>query len=757
MNFEQFFRFSDEQIVYQIWAKQIILEARRDTLLILTEFFIYIINQKNNKDYSLLNSFSYMDLEDAAELDEYTFRISFKSKDTYAFVEEKKTLIIKKIQLILNEVAIKKEMPKITLLEPLPEKNYAFSDLTISRYKALMAWSNRYPIDTVIDTLRRFVQNYTKEINLGIIEDYGLDLNLFLKSMEVNPNYRSVVVPYRPGSGYFSLIMSNISSDSNITKITILDKIEDDFHQFINLLIHIPQLSFNKLVLKTLDLSAATTELLVEYLKDHVLTIKFIKCSFSESEKLVTTMMTMQNKLKGVYFESMWLDDSTDLVNATLSVPNVSLRSCGILANEMLTKIGRNSANQLVSMDLSYNKCKDDFATHLIFPDTFKRLELKNVEWTPSNLFLVINSVCSSNCQELLIDNVILSSAQWKQFWSNMKSDKIVSHNLLLLSWSNNQVRPQLLSIIENTQLEYLSFAGCSFKSNSASILCKFIEKSKSLKILDIHSAENQIDHKVIKSILNVVPKCRTLKRLDVTDNLLATHSGLYSVFMKAIINSELRQLHCDGQGIIDLKQFEEFTNEISKKKICRVRFPENDFQKICENSSLSPEKIQSIKEKYYNPHKIHKNLTGHKDWNKLVYYEYKFHNIDPPVKMDNSAPLSNDGKQIADAYAYRSTPVRAPSSFIGTRHNSLDVTSIPKPNFQQINSPANQAIITQSLSESEFPVIDKDDAPNPSFNLESRWKMDFVSLPEIENDKLLQTFDQDFELSNLIQRLKKM
>lgn len=750
MDFKHMLRYPEEKVIYPTWAQQIVHEQRRDTLLILTEFFIYICRKSEQEVLVCANSFSYADLESADDLDEYTFRLSFRSKESYAFVEKNKTIFVTKIQMAINEIMLKKEMPKISLIKSIEEKDYNLYDLLIKRYRALMAWTNRYPATTVIETLRRFVSNYRTEVNLGVIEDYGFDLPIFLKSMQIQPAYKSVVVPIRPDSKYLHILQDFITSDSQITEITILEKIEDEFIQLFKLITQIPQVSLSKLTFKSLDLTTAAAELLGEFLKDHRLYIKCIKCNVVDSEKLLTSFMDTKNdNFIGIHMQSIMLAENVDFINAALRISHLTLISCGLQTNEIFTKLARTYAPKLESLDLSYNKCNQPFTSNISIPLSLKKLVLDHVEWISDNLLLVLQKACNgSNDFSLSINNIILTNDQWKAFWKALKNIRINAPSLISFSWKGNQVRHHLIGIIERSQIVFLSLAECNIKDKSSSLLGKYLDNTRTLKILDLHgSPNNPIDSKTIKSVLTHLPKCKTLRRLDLTDNQMASHS-LYTTFIRSVSNCELHQMLCDGQNISDLKQFDDFVSVIVAKQKLEVRFPIRDLEKLCETASIAPEKMEYYKSSFKRPHGIKKDFPGYEEWNQLIENKYKDPIVEPPARSDTSAPVSTGSKRSFD-----STSNSNSTSSFNTSNQSSNDFSVPSiVQFGTDPIPPQPPLIPPIPTSAT-----DDDAPPSAFNIESRWQMDFVPVPEIDNTAIFTQFDRDFEVSKLIERLKMM
>jgi hypothetical protein len=749
--------FDLEKPIFRNAVRQIIPGGeRRSVFLIVTEFFVHVFLPKtpqSDKDITLAAKYALCDITKLDALDEVTFRITI-GREIVTIVVETPCTILTDIYYNLRYIQLSTSLPQIdtSLASNAP------IDLFLAvqrRYRAKLAWQGTFAAPDVVQSIERFLKRQPRIIDLGIIEDLGLNVPIFLDAMAIHPHITTVLVPARPQSRFYETLLHYFQFPPTvITTIGIVDCVEEEFYKFMSRMSKLPTMSLTTISFIGLDIDRITIEKLASFLNNgrYKLSLNFVKCDIQQCEERLNGLMEQSKTLVGVHMTTVWLADSVSVINAMLRLQCISLRGCGVKADEILSMLSRAYSLKVETLDLSKNTCGEQFKTTLMLPATLSKLIMDEVRWNYNNLITLFKLVCNAG-QPMTFScaKVQITDRHWSRFFQAIENCQ--APQLHALIWNDNPVHTKLCQLLLKAPiLKVLCIAGSRVLSEAS--LQKVLENHRALYIVDMHGTALNHYGPAIRGYFTAMKKSKSIKRLDVSHNKMGPQA--FSRLVDLIsTNPKIRQLLCDDNDLPNFAAFEPLVAAIQNREhAIYVRFPEEDFAVFSRNENIPESRVASIKA-IFRPPEAPVHGPGHEEWLRLMFQQYpESSDIEdaraPIPKPEVEPPLSLDRSDTPIEPSTPTRDVRTPDQAAGiaraaTHDGVMAKASVP-------SSPSHPG---ERANASRSP------GPEPpshiSFTTPANIQMDFVDVPPIQNAQVTAHYNSIYSIHNLSQRLRSL
>ena len=449
---QQFVKLDEETALVHKWLNQIISKTEsRKILFLATEFKIYLFFKTEGLNkLNLESSYKLCDLKRGENVGKLMFRLTFKNS-RLTFSEESPTHILDIISVHLRSLLLPREFPRIDS-EIGPDSPSTISyKLIIRRYRAKMKWNELIPTLKMIEGIQRFIESEPTKVDLGLIEDLGIDIKYFLESIEIQPLITCIIVPNRIESNFWNHLSQFMSKNSSIRKIIIPEQFDNNgFKQFCfsiskNFSSGLYYLEFFDIFLN--DESINSIWIL---LSQHPLTsLSFIRCTFGKYFQNFFNLVQKTSsvgQLLGLSMTSMNFSLNFDLFNSILNLTQLSLRGCGIQISTIFDLLTINN-NKLTLLDLTHNRCTEPLRNHLKMPNLLTKLILDDVVWNYHNLYSIFNaSVNAIQNFTLSVARVFLDKTGWDRFFDSVET--LPAPCLEGLIWRENPITSKFCSFL---------------------------------------------------------------------------------------------------------------------------------------------------------------------------------------------------------------------------------------------------------------------------------------------------------------------
>ncbi|OHT16466.1 hypothetical protein TRFO_02741 [Tritrichomonas foetus] len=227
----------------------------------------------------------FRDLVRLDALDEVTFRLTFKSENPYTFIEEKPSNILNIILDAITEIISPEFYPQIFTPTQLNKKiNEDLYYCLKQRYRAILAWNQIFPTQFLLQSLDRFLKLKPKNIDLGIIEDLGFNVPIFLDAIGIQPAITTLIIPTRQQSNYYEILTQFLPHNSTLKNIIIHEPLNDAFLHFFTAIRKFRLVALESLEFVECRISTDMCKLIRKFLHHHTIEIIFTKCVILQCE-----------------------------------------------------------------------------------------------------------------------------------------------------------------------------------------------------------------------------------------------------------------------------------------------------------------------------------------------------------------------------------------------------------------------------------------------------------------------------------------
>ncbi|OHS97798.1 hypothetical protein TRFO_09215 [Tritrichomonas foetus] len=718
----KFFDPSTENVVKTIWVQQIIQGGNYKNIFIaITDYFIRIYTETDG-DIQQANAHKHLDIVGLDALDEITLRITFKS-EIVTILADSSSNILQIIYSTVTKVLLPDEYPKCSPainIKNIQNSRFIFSAIKM-RYCALLAWQGNTPDKNVLSSLDRYVNKKSNFIDMGIISDYGFNVPVLLNAFQHQPLISTILIPHREKTDFYEYLIDFLPSSKTYKTLIIVETIPEKFEAMILAINPCQNLSLKCIeFLNVKEITSKTIAPIHKLIKDgHKLCLKFTNCFIPKCEKSLIQLMDKQKNLTGIHMTSVWLKDSVAIKTVALRLKNLSLRGCNIQISEILSILSKVPASKLKTLDLSNNSCITPINDKISFPITIRKVIMNHVNWIIRNFHKVFSLSCNANRDVTL--SLSYATFQDRKLEDAMKEffnllGKTTSPTLSALYWNGFPTDQKFFQFLQKAiNIKFVSFSDSQIKN--VRYFQSFIESAKLLNTIDIHSLS---DSKKINEIMKVVlKKSRTIQRLDISHNDINDQSFKKIVELLSS-NNNIQQILLDDLKNVSFKEYQQFLNLLeSRCTNLRVSFPRTDFNRFKEQKALNNDKIHKY-HKLFNEPFADPAIQHSKEWENLILQEYQDIKIDDPIEPPQIVEDDEDSRHS-----------------IGSNHSS---NSRHTPDKQALK--ILQAKGPPSLQK---PVIKK------------KVKFDLVEIPQIDNDPVIQQFNNHYSINYLMKVLESI
>ncbi|OHT08059.1 hypothetical protein TRFO_23600 [Tritrichomonas foetus] len=612
---------ASEKIIEYCWLQQILPKGEhRKVFLIVTEFNIHLFLDSTDQP-NLLACHPYKFLTGLDYIDEVTFRINFGSFGIYTFVDTKPSKILETIYEAASQTLPASKYPKFNRKIQINVKPN-INQLLEQRYRAHLAWKHIFPTQFSLQRLRQYIKTKPIIIDLGIVEDLGIDVLTFLESTDVQPLFQTIVIPTRQNTSFYDILEKFIPFYSNISSLIINEPIDQGVFHFLNHMTQFPTISIKKIQFNNCLITPNLIESLTLFFQKHKVAFHLVNCEVLQSEQQLYSIIQSTTNLNEFSASSVWFNENFKLQSAH-NLTSLSLRGCCIYIHDLLSTLSEKTPF-LEYLDLSRNVCTRDFSSLVSLPPKLTQIYLNQVQWTPSNFYYVFKAACS------LETSLTLSMASgyflqrknaFEEFYSMFDMGE---SNLYAFYWNNNSIRSVLLMFLMRCQnLMFLSIAGCKIKRHVSKTLHRLIEGHKTLMTVDLHGTQKATYTAFLPKFFSWMKKSRNIRRLDISKNSLDALC-LSRLAELVTINTKLKQLMITDLDIDDYSSFQPLVEALKERKhVIYVKFPENDLKKLKDKGLITNELINEIRY-LFRPPVSPPDQDCYEQWKKLIDQEYQ-------------------------------------------------------------------------------------------------------------------------------------
>jgi hypothetical protein len=747
--------FQAEKHIYSSLVQQIIPGGERRRIIIaVTEFFIHLyLPNATKSDLQFLVKYPLRDVTKLDALDEVTFRITF-GREILTVVEETKSTILGDLYHNLSCYQHRALLPQIDRALISDE----WIDLFVGvqkRYRACLAWQGTFVCPETVKSIDRLLKRQPRVIDLGIIEDLGLNVRVFLDAISIQPAITTIVVPPRPQSGFYEMIWHYVQQPTTvITTLTITESVEEDgFYQFLSGLTRLTSCSLQMIHFESLEVPPLAIDKLSELLAHGRLrlSLSFTKCVIRQCEDRLNALMEQEllpnvsPNLIGVHMTTVWLTESAAVKNAMLRLQNVSMRGCSIKADEILTMLPRAYPRRVEVLDLSRNQCVEPFKAPLSLPVTLSKLVMDNMKWDTNNLIALFKLVCGAGqLIHFSCVHVDMDPRRWKDFFQAI--DTCPAPQLTTFVWTGNPVHAKLCQLLLKAgSLKVLCIGGLRLPSDTS--LQRLLAEHKTLEIVDMHGTSVTQIGPNMKSLLTAIKRSKSIRRIDVSHNKMGPQA--FARLVKLIVNNQkIQHVLLDDNDLPNYASFDPLVQAITQRgKTFFCRWPEEDMALFSRAENFTEEKLAAIRSLFRTPESPLEG-PGAEEWLNLVYQNYPESVIiaeaeKPTAHSDVVALPRSVGHRVEmEKPAPESQAVALPAS--PSRPADPPVET-PQPRSSLSGNPTSKPVLS--------PVFNGHAAIRSPATVE----MDFVDVPPIDNTKIYAQYQAMYNIQALTQRLRSL
>jgi len=718
---QQYVKLDEETCLVHKWLTQVISKNEsRSVLFLATEFNIFLFFKKENENSIELDKcYPLCDLKKAESVGKLMFILHFK-KDRITFVEELPTHILDIISVHLRYIMLPKELPKIdSSIGPDSPSKVSYKAV-VRRYRAKMKWNGSVATEKMLTGIQQFIDSEPNRVDLGLIEDLGLDIEIFLQAIEIQPLITTLVIPYRQESKFWPILVDFMGKNSTIRRIMIHESYDiSGFKALCSSISKNFSSSLYYIDFTESQIDDSTISSINSLVSQHPISrLTITKCSIRKSENSLMNLMIKcgsVGQLLGISFTSMNLSTHLNLVNACLNLSHVYLKGCGIQISDVLDFLSLHTvANRLSLIDLTHNRCTEPMRTKLRMPVALSKLIVDDVIWNYHNLLSIFTASVNA-CQSftLSVARASLDKVGWDKFFDSVES--LPAPCLEGLIWRENPIPPKFCSFLAKCPvLAYLSLAGCSDLSEAT--VWKTLEAQKRIQILDIHGMHKYKLGATGLSLLNHLKRNKTLRRIDISRNKIGPQG--YSKLIEFIATSPtIKAILLDGNNLSEISIYESLVSTLQAKgSSITVKLPREDLQALRQSGDLSESRFLATKGLFRKPRPIPKEIPGSEEWTKLIIQQYdELEIIDDPIELSENEDSEEDVKDIA-------------------QEENTD------------RSPLSEIVPNE---------MDNELLKEERRRYTCRWEMDFVDVPSIDNTSIIESYSNTYNLEVLCMKLQ--
>lgn len=650
--------FGSEKLIFKSFVQQIIHGGERKRVcFVATDFFIRIFDPQAPPENTLkeVAKFPMCDIRKMDSLDEITLRFTFGPDQVVTIVTDTPSSVLSDIYVNLRTLILTNELPQIekSVVDSVKNQRFNAYGSVMHRYQATLAWKGVSVSPDALKSVERFLKREPKEIDLGVIEDLGFNLPIFLDSIMMQPMITRLKIPTRPQSQFFQLLADVVESpSSNIISVGIVEAVDEGFYEFMQFLNRIETVKLEEICFENMEVPDTAIEAIQSYLASGTKSISlgFTKCEIRECEKRIVTMIEQCKNLIGVNMTSVWLESSVNVKTTMGRLQKIAMRGCGIQISEVLDVLSRVYTPRVTELDLSQNQCTERISADVALPCSIRKVIVDFVKWRSSNLTAMFQLVCNG-LQNAYFSCVRaqLSEKHWQKFFLSL--DAFQAPQLSTLIWNENQIHPKICQFLQRaSNFEVFCMAGCKVLSEAP--LQKLFENHKALVVVDMHGTQSYRLGPGIRPFLLSIRKSKSIRRLDVSHCKMGP--AAFAKLVEVVTgNPKVKQLLLDDNDLPTFASLELLCAAIQARAEKGIsiycRFPWKDVIDLVRENKVTSEKINSIKPLFVAP-EAPKSSPGWEEWLMLTQQQYPeevvIEEAKQPVSRSESRPNSPSGNK---------------------------------------------------------------------------------------------------------------
>ena len=468
-------------------------------------------------------------------------------------------------------------------------------------------------------------------------------------------------------------------------------------------------------------------------------------------EKLITT-----KSFKSIRYLSLKKTSFFNLSLLTSKMKNLyalSLAKCGKNVGEILEILQNGEMTNLRALDISYNFGSMIDKKALKLPKNLITLNANNIKWNTPDLLAFTSIISQHKCEDGLdLFSVSLDKMRcdnMSQFWLYLKN--MDASNIKYFSFNHNTVSHELIIFLKTAKnLEYLSVNDC-FDDSNVKLIASLIRNNQSLKDLIMQGADPNI---VVNfaPIISALPTATNLKFVD-----FSYHSLKYEQVKILITNlskiETFEGVALDSTRIETCEKWCDILEPVVQKRkapffISMPFIDMNRYKNESENLTKFRQFLSILAKQKVNKH-----------WLKQPTYSYFYFQPKPcfPSYLTKNAMLkiqklytspTKDGK-------YDKTKDVSDEDADSEETNELaDYMQSPRTN-NLINCVVSSSIFNLQNQQKSY----KSESPKSKKSPEKpkrdvKWDFPLEYVPEINNQNLLKTVDEQLSLLNVMKDL---
>lgn len=333
------------------------------------------------------------------------------------------------------------------------------------------------------------------------------------------------------------------------------------------------------------------------------------------------------------------------------SLKSLSIVNCNLDIAVFFDFISQYSEQiHLTNLDLSSNRCTEEFNGFYATPKTLTKLDLDNIHWEGNSYLTFLTKQKYNSLIDLSISNPKINQNDFTTLLASLSNCSLKA-SINSLCMDKSIISSSLFSFLSNNQtLKRLSISKCHYQSTEKKTilfsLANFIRNSN-IQSLSIQKTMQKMKSKLLIELNEVLIEHPNISLLEIDDNSIGDE-GLQILYQILSQNNNIKNVSFDGAELSSSNVLLTFINKISSipHSNC-LKKPKNDVSKYVSKMGTKFQKdFKNSWSKYKNS-----IIDTFKNDNDDEYSEQStsnslFYNSNSLVSFSQSTLMQNDNTQ---------------------------------------------------------------------------------------------------------------
>lgn len=560
-----------------VCSEATLFEKKQSKVIMLVTDYCFYLLKKSSKTYVTICEIQWHNLSKITYVDKTTFSFTSHS-DTYKVGYEKAEELLKKLFDYLENTLVRIEKPEYVNCESIMPPMQHIPTAFIQRFKYKLRCANISECsDILIKELTKIARRKT-ELDITSLPSADQYAGILLDCCQIEPTIKSVILPQGIKRNYWKELADCLRINTTINGIKTNDAMTDDFADIAKALSKNKHSSLVQFSFSRSNINSHFFKYILKMLQ----TISFNKLSFENAITARDFYDLMD--YKGIAFAMTSLQSLSFKEIKNLSVKNFleqlpSLREITLVnsdtnLDELFAVI---PSLNLEVIHVNGGHASSRLNTNIELPSTLYSISFEKIKWNGNTMNrtwdLCINHLSRDDlalkecCQKPRInlenkklkekEMVLLSFAfaqltddQWSDFFMSVNM-KVACRSLAQLNWSGNPFGPEILHFMMHCSNLHILIADGCFSPDCPGIqdFTDFLNKFNRIKILSIRGTD-EIKLSVASQIMFPnLKNNKSLVELDVCDNDLED-DGLADLGKLLMKNKNIKKIRFENNDI---------------------------------------------------------------------------------------------------------------------------------------------------------------------------------------------------------------